>query len=93
METTSTYIHTPESAFKPRCVYWSPSTDDLLVGMYEKKRQEGKVARYNNTKKLIQTIQHCKNGQTLYSKPCYITGNNNGDVVVSEDDLAMGLVL
>lgn len=84
METTSTFIHTPESSFKPRCVYWSPSTDDLLVGMYEKKRQEGKVARYNNTKKLIQTIQHCKKGQTLYSKPYYITENNNGDVVVSD---------
>ena len=40
--------------------------------------------RYNNTGKHTQTIPHNKTAQTLYRDPCYITENNNGDVVVSD---------
>ncbi|XP_061193759.1 uncharacterized protein LOC133201991 [Saccostrea echinata] len=69
----------------PQCVYSSPSTGDLLVGMYRDDTDTGKVVRYNSTGEHIQTIQHDNNtGQVLYSKPIYITENRNGDVIVSD---------
>ncbi|XP_061187272.1 uncharacterized protein LOC133195445 [Saccostrea echinata] len=69
----------------PQCVYSSPSTGDLLVGMY--RGNTGKVNRYNNTGEHIQTIQHNNNtGQGLYRVPIYITENRNGDVIVSDWD-------
>eukprot|EP00105_Crassostrea_gigas_P033965 XP_019918113.1 PREDICTED: uncharacterized protein LOC109617067 [Crassostrea gigas] len=68
------------------CVYWSPSTGDLLVGMYNNDAVTGKVTRYNLSGQLTQTIQHDNTGRRLYSFPIYITENNNGDVVVSDYD-------
>ncbi|XP_062566111.1 uncharacterized protein LOC134228467, partial [Saccostrea cucullata] len=66
------------SPWFPYCVYSSPSTGDLLVGM------TGQVNRYNNTGQHIQTIQHDNTGQRLYTEPVYITENHNGDVIVSD---------
>lgn len=43
-----------------------------------------KVIRYNKTGKEIQTIQFNKR-QQLLKQPLYITENNNGDVVVSDN--------
>ncbi|XP_061195226.1 uncharacterized protein LOC133203464 [Saccostrea echinata] len=69
----------------PQCVYSSPSTGDLLVGMYRYDTDTAKVNRYNNTGEHIQTIQYDNNtGQGLYSYPYYITENRNGDVIVSD---------
>lgn len=34
--------------------------------------------------KLVQTIQYDNAGSALYVGPCYITENNNGDIVVSD---------
>ena len=65
------------------CVYCSPSTDDLLIGKKRVKTFESKVARYNKQGKLTQTIQNDKDGQALFKFPRFITENNNGDVVVS----------
>ncbi|XP_061193746.1 uncharacterized protein LOC133201976 [Saccostrea echinata] len=72
--------------WRPRCVYSSPSTGDLLVAMFNTDtRREGKVVRYNSTGEHIQTIQYNNNtGQRLYSRPDYITENRNGDVIVSD---------
>ncbi|XP_062570145.1 uncharacterized protein LOC134232215 [Saccostrea cucullata] len=73
--------------WEPQCVYSSPSTGDLLVGMryYTNLTNIGKVVRYNSTGKIIQTIQHNNiTGQGLYSRPKYITENRNGDVIVSD---------
>nr|XP_034308421.1 uncharacterized protein LOC105332837 [Crassostrea gigas]XP_034308422.1 uncharacterized protein LOC105332837 [Crassostrea gigas]XP_034308423.1 uncharacterized protein LOC105332837 [Crassostrea gigas]XP_034308424.1 uncharacterized protein LOC105332837 [Crassostrea gigas]XP_034308425.1 uncharacterized protein LOC105332837 [Crassostrea gigas]XP_034308426.1 uncharacterized protein LOC105332837 [Crassostrea gigas]XP_034308427.1 uncharacterized protein LOC105332837 [Crassostrea gigas]XP_03430842 len=81
MKTTTTFIETTDSTWKPWCVYWSPSTGDLLVGMYN--YRTGKVTRYNQSGQLTQTIQHNNTGRELYGNPRYITENNNGDVVVS----------
>ncbi|XP_065937207.1 uncharacterized protein [Magallana gigas] len=88
MKTTTTFIETTDSTWEPRCVYWSPSTGDLLVGMYNNDtktgKETGKVTRYNQSGQLTQTIQHNNTGRGLYSRPYYITENNNGDVVVSD---------
>ncbi|XP_065932478.1 tripartite motif-containing protein 2 isoform X2 [Magallana gigas] len=82
MKTTTTFIERTDSTWRPRCVYWSPSTGDLLVGMYT--IDTGKVTRYNQSGQLTQTIQYHNTGRGLYSIPRYITENNNGDVVVSD---------
>ncbi|XP_062576085.1 uncharacterized protein LOC134237969 [Saccostrea cucullata] len=70
--------------WKPRCVYSSPSTGDLLVAIYNTDTKTGQVNRYNNTGEHIQTIPHDNTGQGLYSVPTYITENRNGDVIVSD---------
>ncbi|XP_062612912.1 uncharacterized protein LOC134274669, partial [Saccostrea cucullata] len=71
--------------WEPLCVYSSPSTGDLLVGMYHTDTDTGKVVRYNSTGEDIQTIQYENNtGQGLYTMPVYITENRNGDVIVSD---------
>ncbi|XP_052692430.1 uncharacterized protein LOC128170709 [Crassostrea angulata] len=86
MKTTTTFIKRTDSTWEPQCVYWSPSTGDLLVGMYNDDTETGKVTRYNQSGQLTQTIQYHNTGRGLYSEPHYITENNNGDVVVSEFD-------
>ncbi|XP_062618155.1 uncharacterized protein LOC134279765 [Saccostrea cucullata] len=73
-----------KSPWTPQCVYSSPSTGDLLVGMYNTEEWTGQVNRYTNTGKHIQTIQHDNKGQELYRGPGYITENHNGDVIVSD---------
>ncbi|XP_062618281.1 uncharacterized protein LOC134279882 [Saccostrea cucullata] len=83
----TTIIQYNTSPWIPRCVYSSPSTGDLLVGMYRytDTGREGKVVRYNSTGENIQTIQHDNiTGQGLYIQPLYITENRNGDVIVTD---------
>lgn len=101
------------STMRPLCIYWSETTDSLLVGMshsplrYQKrepnmegsqelkiyKKSDGlacnNVTRYNKTGEKIQTIQYDKTGQEMYRHPLYITENNNGDVVVSDNKEAV----
>ncbi|XP_065931750.1 uncharacterized protein [Magallana gigas] len=84
MKTTTTFIERADSTWRPRCVYWSPSTGNLLVGMYNNDTMTGKVTRYNQSGQLSHTIQNDNTGLRLYSEPIYITENNNGDVVVSD---------
>eukprot|EP00105_Crassostrea_gigas_P041414 XP_019925562.1 PREDICTED: uncharacterized protein LOC109619606 [Crassostrea gigas] len=84
MKTTTTFIERTDYTWEPQCVYWSPSTGDLLVGMDREKPRTGKVTRYNQSRQLTQTIQNDYTGLRLYRLPSYITENNNGDVVVSD---------
>nr|XP_034305492.1 uncharacterized protein LOC117682306 [Crassostrea gigas] len=86
MKTTTTFIERTDSTWWPWCVYWSPSTGDLLVAMYSNDTETGKVTRYNQSGQLTQTIQNDNTDLGLYRKPSYITENNNGDVVVSDSD-------
>ncbi|XP_062570616.1 uncharacterized protein LOC134232648 [Saccostrea cucullata] len=72
------------SPWRPVCVYSSPSTGDLLVGMSYTDTRTGKVKRYTNTGQHIQTIPHDNTGQELCRYPGYITENHNGDVIVSD---------
>lgn len=80
MNTTITLIERTDTTLDPWCVYWSPLTEDLLVGLYS--NSTSKVARYNKEGHLTQSIQHDNTGLDLYKEPCYITENSNRDVVV-----------
>ncbi|XP_061171109.1 uncharacterized protein LOC133180654 [Saccostrea echinata] len=84
----TTLIKYNTAPWEPLCVYSSPSTGDLLVGMfyYTNFTYTGKVVRYNSTGEHIQTIQYdiINKGQRLYWRPSYIKENHNGDVIVSD---------
>ncbi|XP_061171149.1 uncharacterized protein LOC133180698 [Saccostrea echinata] len=82
----TTLIKYNTAPWRPLCVYSSPSTGDLLVGMRNTDTDTGQVNRYKNTGQHIQTIQRDNTGQGLYSRPRYITENRNGDVIVSDYD-------
>ncbi|XP_078311651.1 uncharacterized protein LOC144618789 isoform X2 [Crassostrea virginica] len=85
MKTTTTLIKHTDTTWEPQCVYCSPSSGDLLVGMDREDTDTGKVMRYDNTGKYKQTIPHDDNTpHDLYKDPDYITENNNGDVLVSD---------
>lgn len=84
MTTTTTFIERADFIWIPHCIYWSPSTGDLLVGMYNNKRWRGKVFRYNQTGRLTQTIQYNQKGMTLYREPINLTDNKNGDIIVCD---------
>lgn len=84
MENPTTLIETTDSSWRPRCVYWSPSSGDLLVAIYKIGTMTGKVKRYNQTGQMTQIMQHDNNGEILFKKPRYITENTNGDIVVSD---------
>lgn len=82
--TKTVSIKQNDTTWKSQCVYCSPRTDDLLIGMYKDDPKTGKIERYNQNGKLTKTIQLRCNGKELYSLPCYVTENNNGDVIVSD---------
>nr|XP_022291713.1 uncharacterized protein LOC111103018 [Crassostrea virginica]XP_022291714.1 uncharacterized protein LOC111103018 [Crassostrea virginica]XP_022291715.1 uncharacterized protein LOC111103018 [Crassostrea virginica]XP_022291716.1 uncharacterized protein LOC111103018 [Crassostrea virginica] len=89
MKTTTTLIKRTDTTWIPLCVYCSPSSGDLLVGMFREDTDTdtytGKVMRYDNTGKHKQTIPHDDNTpHDLYKEPLFITENNNGDVLVSD---------
>nr|XP_034308983.1 uncharacterized protein LOC117683576 [Crassostrea gigas] len=46
----------------------------------------GKVTRYNQGGQVTQTIIHDSTGRGLYNSPNFITENNNGDIVVSDNN-------
>ncbi|XP_056008401.1 uncharacterized protein LOC125665717 [Ostrea edulis] len=81
---TVTRLIQSTSPWYPECVYCSPSTGDLMVGMYNYNTDTGKVTLYNSSGQHILTIQHHNTGHTLYSHPLYITENKNGDIIVSD---------
>ena len=87
MKTTTTLIKYIDKSLKPRCVYSSPSSGDLLVGMYRRDKHRGKVMRYYKPGKYKHTIPQGYMFNTnpyLYLSPLFITENNNGDVLVSD---------
>lgn len=84
MKTTTTFIERTDFTWRSQCVYWSPFSGDILVGMCMENLKKGKVIRYNQAGQLKQTIQHDDTGLELYKKPSFLTENNNGDVVVSD---------
>lgn len=85
ISTNSLYKFTDE--WIPYCLYWSPSTRDLLVAMYNDNRGRGKVTRYNENVQLTQTIQYDNTRLVMYRRPLFITVNKNEDVVVSDHDI------
>jgi hypothetical protein len=81
--TVTTLLNKP-SPWEPHCVYFSPTTKQLMVGMFHTSTRTGKVTLYSDRLQLILTIQHNKNGHTLYRTPRYITENRNSDIIVSD---------
>lgn len=66
LETTFTIIWTQLlNTQKPRCVYWSDYTNDMLVGVSKESPRAGKINRFNPKGHMTQTIQHDKTGHDL----------------------------
>lgn len=88
MKTTVRLISGKNDIWHPRCVFWSSLSGDLLTGMWKYEREKntwtGKIARYNPSGELKQTIQHNSSGHELFKEPYFITENTNRDVVVSD---------
>nr|XP_022312702.1 uncharacterized protein LOC111117756 [Crassostrea virginica]XP_022312703.1 uncharacterized protein LOC111117756 [Crassostrea virginica]XP_022312704.1 uncharacterized protein LOC111117756 [Crassostrea virginica] len=86
MKTTTLLIDETDPKWKLICVYCSPSSGDLLIGMrkYDTGRFIGKVMRYNDPCRQKPINPQNKTPDNLYDYPGYITENNNRDVVVSD---------
>lgn len=86
MKTTTSFIEGKNNDCHPWSVFWSASTENLLVGwsLDNGYTYNGKVTRYNQTGQLIQTIMHDNEGLKIYKMPRKITENNNGDIVVTD---------
>ena len=78
-------------------VFCSKSSGDVLVGMSKNVPDQNytcdgtisslksKITRYDQFGSHIQTVEYDNAGQRLFYRPKFITENNNGDVIVSED--------
>lgn len=100
LRTTTTFLTRAQLKLRPQCIYWSLSTNELLVGMCQRHTKyinlseesekfpedtwTGVVIRFNETGQLTQKILRGNTGSELFKYPCKITENNNGDVVVSD---------
>ena len=95
LQTTTEFIKRTSWHWDPQCVYYSPSTGFTLVGHWMfnlgNDTDIGKVTWHNNNGQLERSMPYDNTDQTLLSYPCYITENQNGDVVVS--DLLRGVVV
>lgn len=70
MKTLTAFIKTSLSKWKQLCVYWSPFTGDLLVGMvgvYISTAYTGIVIRYNQAGEITPKMQENNNEPKLYS--------------------------
>jgi hypothetical protein len=84
--TTVTTLLEYTSPWWPQCVYCSPTTGHLMVGMCDRNTETGKVTLYSYQPNGVLTIQHRITGHMLYRDPCYITENRNSDIIVSDVD-------
>jgi hypothetical protein len=84
--TTVTTLLEDTSPWRPRCVYCSPTTGQLMVGVWMRNRgtDTGKVTVYSDQLQPVLTIQHDNTGHSLYEAPYYITENRNSDIIVSD---------
>ena len=73
MKTTTILIKHIDTTWKPRCVYFSLFSGDLLVGMssYDTHTgmETGKVTRYNDSCRPTQTIPQNNTPHNLYLSP------------------------
>lgn len=85
MKTTTLFIEGKNNNDHPRSVFWSASTENLLVGWsLDKGNTYSKITRYNQTGQLTQTITHDNKGLKIYKMPRNLTENNNGCIVVTD---------
>lgn len=86
LKTTITYNGTQHLTQKPRSVYWSEYTKDLLVGICKDDTNTGKIIRFNQNGRMTQIIQQDNTGHALFRQPFHITDNSNRNIVVSDCD-------
>lgn len=87
MKTTTIFTKTTAPTWKPRCMYWSVPSINLLVIMQRENTKntiESKVTRFNQTGNEIHTIKTGNKERELYKQPMYIIENANEDIVVSD---------
>lgn len=65
------------------CVYCSPLTEDLILGMFNNDTNTCIIKRYNVTENLQSQNQPQIIGQIVNWRPVLITENNNGDIIVA----------
>lgn len=70
-----------DSLWEPMCLFFSPSTKDLLIGLSRHDTCSGKVVRCDSIGDIKQSFD---NTDSIYIRPLYITENTNGDVIVSD---------
>nr|XP_022286525.1 uncharacterized protein LOC111099508 [Crassostrea virginica]XP_022286526.1 uncharacterized protein LOC111099508 [Crassostrea virginica] len=101
MKTTTTLIKHTDKTWRPSCVYCSPSSGDLLVGMWRRDTYTdtvlktdivldiypltGKVMRYDNNGKYKQTIPHNYNTPHKVYESPDYITENNNGDVVVSD--------
>ena len=87
-KTATTFINMTDLPFEPQSLYCTPATGDLLIGVRishsDENKKVCKVARFDNTGKLIMTIPKRYKHPPMFKDPNYVTENNNGDIVVSD---------
>lgn len=75
-------------SWKLECVFSSPITGNVLVGMVEKEKENiGKVIIHSQSGSIKHAIQYDIAGRLLYKRPTFIIENINGDIVVSDRNL------
>lgn len=87
MKTTTIFTKTTDPTWRPRCLYWSVPSINLLVIMQRENAKntiESKVTRFNQSGNEIHTIKNGINELELYKQPMYIIENSNEDIVVSD---------
>ncbi|XP_078320688.1 uncharacterized protein LOC144621419 [Crassostrea virginica] len=109
LKTTTIFIEYTDTIWIPRCVYCSPSSGDLLVGMMrsetytdsdtdtdsnsDKDSSNGKVMRYDNTGKHTQTIPPNDNTHHDLFEFIDFIIENNNGDVVASDVLRGAVVV
>ena len=91
-ERNTIYTNNSGSLWKIKCVYCSPFSGDVLIGLHLSDISDsnwmcentGKVVRYSSDEQLTQTIhfQDAPIRENRFLDPCYITENNNEDIIV-----------
>lgn len=91
MKTTALFIEGKNNNDHPRSVFWSASTENLLVGWsLDKGNTYSKITHYNQIGQLTQTITNDNKGLKIYKMPRNLTENNNGCIVVTDVGAVVG---
>ncbi|XP_062578120.1 uncharacterized protein LOC134240017 [Saccostrea cucullata] len=86
------------NSLRPISLHYCAFNGDILLGFRESHTKAnisyvGMVKRYNNIGKEIQTIQFDQKGEILFGDPRYLTKNCNGDIIVSDYNLNVVVVV
>lgn len=83
--TTIASANRTDSKWTPRCIYYSPSKGDLLVGMHGNDEWTDYESQYYKLGQTTIAIRYVNKWLKKLSEPTFITENKNGDVVVCDN--------